>query len=363
MSDPRPHLVHFRPSFGTGGAELRTVQLLNHLGSRYRQTMVAFDGVFTSADKVSPAAPVRYISCRNSRNPAGMLAAVRRLLRDLSPQLVLTYNWGSMDAVAAVRLSRCCPLIHTEDGFDVDEAERQLPRRVLFRRLLLAGAHRVVVPSETLLRVVLDVWKLPKDKVLLLPNGVDLERFSPVEKPASDELVIGCVGNLKPVKRQQRLLDACAHAAKRFRLRLLLAGDGSDRPMLEQRAADLGIADRVEFLGLLADTSSVYRRLDIFALSSETEQMPLTVLEAMAAGLPVVSTDVGDVKSMVSDLNRSFIVPPAEYPAALERMASDADLRRAIGEANRRRAGERFDLRWMLARYEMLYEEALRRGA
>ena len=91
-------------------------------------------------------------------------------------------------------------------------------------------------------------------------------------------------------------------------IRLVVVGDGPERPALEQQARDLGIAENVEFAGWHEELVPLYRQFDIFALSSTTEQMPLSVLEAMACGLPVVSTDVGDVSKMVADENRPMVV-------------------------------------------------------
>jgi len=150
--------------------------------------------------------------------------------------------------------------------------------------------------------------------------------------------------------------------------RLLVAGDGPERTALEETARRLGIADRVAFLGQIAHPEALFAELDLYALSSDTEQMPLGVLEAMAAGLPVAGVDVGDVKEMVALENRPFIVPRDDEPAlakALGSLVQDAQLRRAVGEANRRRAANSYPMKRMIDDYRRLFAEtsSLARGA
>jgi glycosyltransferase involved in cell wall biosynthesis len=122
-------------------------------------------------------------------------------------------------------------------------------------------------------------------------------------------------------------------------------------------AAELGVADRVTFAGHQADTPSFYQGFDIFALSSDTEQMPLSVIEAMASGLPVVSTDVGDVRAMVAERNVPFItaLDDAALATALQRLAADPALRRQIGAANRDKAERDFDEATMFAAHAALW--------
>ena len=122
--------------------------------------------------------------------------------------------------------------------------------------------------------------------------------------PAVDTPVIGTVAALREEKNISRLMHAFAMLPAG---RLVIVGDGPQRPALEALAASLGVAERVCFAGHHLDTAAFYAQFDIFALSSDTEQMPLSVIEAMASGLPVVSTDVGDVRLMVASENIPFV--------------------------------------------------------
>jgi glycosyltransferase involved in cell wall biosynthesis len=136
---------------------------------------------------------------------------------------------------------------------------------------------------------------------------------------------------------------------------------------LERQAQDLGLAGRVVFTGVVSDPVDCYRAMDLFALSSDTEQMPIAILEAMGAGLPVVSTDVGDVREMVSAANRQFVTPLSDdsaYAQAITTLAQRADEREPLGRMNRSRCAAAYDLRVMVERYRQLYENVLdARGA
>jgi glycosyltransferase involved in cell wall biosynthesis len=139
--------------------------------------------------------------------------------------------------------------------------------------------------------------------------------------------------------------------------RLVIVGDGPERAALQALAASLGVAERVCFAGHHQDTAAFYAQFDIFALSSDTEQMPLSVIEAMASGLPVVSTDVGDVRMMVAEANTPHVVrlDDAALTGALAALIADPNARRRIGLANRTKAALAFDQAAMFAAYGALW--------
>ncbi|MFT7485183.1 MAG: glycosyltransferase involved in cell wall biosynthesis, partial [Candidatus Paceibacteria bacterium] len=215
-----PHLLHVFSTFVPAGPEMRTVRMINALGQEFRHSILAIDGRTSAREELAPNAPVVMLdSLPRSGTPKTVLA-LRRLIRETQPDLVLSYNWGAFDSVIATRslgLSR--RHIHHEDGFNIDEAHEFKGRRIWARRLLLGGVARVVVPSEVLAGVSREHWRLLANKLQLIPNGIDLDSFS--SEPSSSELrnelgispdspVIGFVGHLRPVKNPGRLLAACA---------------------------------------------------------------------------------------------------------------------------------------------------------
>jgi glycosyltransferase involved in cell wall biosynthesis len=277
----------------------------------------------------------------------------------LRPDVLITSNWGSIE-VAMANLVVGLPHLHMEDGFGPEERDRQLPRRVWARRLLLRRSV-VMLPSQTLRRIAGDIWKLPAKNLRTIPNGVDLELFAP-SPPGSrwrgEHPVIGTVAALRPEKNIARLIHAFAQIDRDRGARLVIVGDGGERPALESLARELSLDDRIEFVGHIEAPQARYASFDLFALSSDTEQMPLSVLEAMAAGLPVVATDVGDVRSMVADENAAHIAPcdDTALAAALNALLVDPANARRIGAANRIRAERMFALDTMIAAHGALIE-------
>jgi L-malate glycosyltransferase len=366
------HVLHVFPSFGIGGVPLRMVRVINHVGARLRHTVIALDNNFDAAEDL--AGDFELMPPPANRNGGSLGAIVRgsmTLLR-IRPDLLMTYNWGAIEWAMANRLLPVSRHLHIEAGFSQAEADRQLPRRVRFRRWALARCDRVVVPSFALEQLACNVWRLPQERVLNVPNGVDAGRFSALDRDAAPgftrrpgELVVGTVAPLRPEKNVGRLLRVFARLDPSLGARLLVAGDGIEREPLERLAAELGIAGRVVFTGRVAP-EAVLGSIDVFALSSDTEQMPNALLEAMAASRPVAAVDVGDVKRMVCDDNREFIVSRDDgsaFAAAISRLLRDPDKRRVLGDKNREKVVSEYSQERMLATFSKILTEGNRRSA
>lgn len=364
IAAPRPRrLLHVFSTFAVGGPQVRFAQLANALGRRYEHVVVAMDGDYACGERLDPELAVSFPRPALPRaGLAGNALVFRRLLRGFAPDLLATYNWGAIEWAAANLLPVCAHL-HVEDGFGPQESERLLRRRVMLRRFVLPRADRVVLPSRTLYAIARDRWRLPEARLAYVPNGIDCARFAgpadPDFRPSlglSPELpLIGTVAGLRREKNLSRLLSAFAAVA--VPAALVVAGDGPERPRLEAEADALGIAARVRFLGRVAQPETVLRNLDLFALTSDTEQMPYGVIEAMAAGLAVVSTDVGDVRLMVEADNAPFVGPPEAgwLAARMTALLGDAGLRRRIGAANRRKANAEFAEQRMIEAWDRLF--------
>ena len=283
--------------------------------------------------------------------------------------LVLSYNWGSMDGVMAHRIFApfrdLSPLIHHEDGFNEDESVKRNWKRNGFRRLALPTAEALVVPSALLERIAADEWGAAR-RTRVIRNGIDVAAYAnatqvsiPGFERRRDEVVIGTVAGLRKVKDLPRLVRAVA--ALPANVRLVIVGEGPEREAIAAEAAACGMAERILMPGFMTEPGRWIGQFDLLALSSRSEQAPIAVIEAMAAGLPVVSPDVGDVQAMLSNENRRFVAnDEAAFRAALAELAADGDLRAVVGAANKRVAAERFDESTMVAGYENLYGRALR---
>jgi glycosyltransferase involved in cell wall biosynthesis len=359
-------ILHVFSTFAVGGPQVRTASLIQHFGPRYRHSIVAMDGNYACAERIAPGAEVRYpkLDIRKG-DTMGNRARFRAYLRQSRPDVLVTSNWGTIEWAMA-NLPMVVRQIHVEDGFGPEERNQQIRRRVLTRRLLL-GFRDVVLPSQTLLRIARDVWRLPTQRLHYIPNGIDLAAFGhPVDPGISADWsgtgpVIGTVAALRAEKNLPRLMRAFAIVRDRMVARLVIVGDGGERPALASLAAELGVAESVHFTGHMAQPQSVIGAFDLFALSSDTEQMPLSVLEAMAAGLAVVSTDVGDVRAMLAPENDAFVVGLEDGLLAdgLTRLLASDRLRQGIGAANRAKAVRQFDQKEMFTTYADLWDGRL----
>jgi glycosyltransferase involved in cell wall biosynthesis len=359
-----PLLLHVFPSFNIGGPQVRFATLANRLGGRFRHAVVTMDGRQEARALLDPALDIRFLQVDVLKGDmCGNLRRFRATLRDIEPDLLVTSNWGSIEWALA-RTGTGVPHLHMEDGFGPEEHACQVPRRVMARRLLLRRAT-VVLPSRSLWRIATETWRLPQSGVRLLPNGVDIDRFAAANPcKGVQPVVIGTVAALRPEKNIGRLIRAVARLPAAISARLVIVGDGPERAKLQSLAAAEGVGARVEFAGHRADPAPFYAGFDIFALSSDTEQMPLSVLEAMASGLPVATTDVGDVSDMLDAANRPYVVAreDAALADALARLASQSGLRAALGAANRARAKAEFAETDMVAAWRDLFAGlALRR--
>lgn len=372
-----PHLLHVFATFAPAGPQVRTVGLMNACGGEFRHSVVALDGRTEAASLVAGEVDCRVLTSPPKAGTPCTVRALHRLLRRERPDLVLTYNFGALDAVVAAKLQGLA-CIHHEDGFNPDEVHGLKARRVWLRRLLLPGVFAVVVISETLATIARERYRLPPDLVHFVPNGIDLTRFAPAPRNlalrrglgiADSAFVAGAVGHLRPEKNLGLLLEALARCAPAHDVNALVLGDGPERSRLETQASAAGLGGRVHFVGYHADPRAHYAAMDALAITSYTEQQPLALLEAMACGLPAVATDVGDVRAMLAEPNRAFVHAlqgPAAVPAALEglaaslaRLASDRGLAATLGRANRAEVERRFDARRMQAAYRALYRAAL----
>lgn len=361
----RPHLVHVFHGFGIGGSQVRLAAIIEGLGDRFSHTIISLNGAAEAASLLDPRADVTIAPpLEPAGGPLARLALYRRRLDALKPDLLLTYNWGGMDFVLA-NLTRGTPHLHVEDGFGPEEIKRQFRRRVLTRSFALSRSD-LIVPSATLDGIATGAWRLNRRRVHWIPNGIaerdswstslgDLHLSLPAGLP-----LIAWAGALRPEKSPLRLLRA--YAPVKDKAALLIIGDGPEKAQVEAEIAAGGYAN-VRLLGYRKDARDIIMQCDILALSSDTEQMPLAVLEAMDAGLAVASTDVGDVRRMVAPANAPFVSASESGLAdALAALVEDGALRRRLGEANRAKCREDYSLAGMIEAWRAQFDRMLARS-
>lgn len=370
--DVLPHLVHVFPSFGVGGQQVRLASIINRLAGQYRHTVITLNGDAgaRSLIGIDEGFSVKIFGKPQPRIPGPWsLHRFHTFLKQLNPTILLTYNWGSTEWALVNRLALNRPHLHFEDGFGSDESiVRQLLRRILFRRVALGGEKtRIVVPSQQLLHLVTDTWGFRRETVVHIPNGIDCDRFSAAPDPElavrvnrqAGELIVGTIAALRPEKNLPRLIRSFAALPQAPNSRLVIAGDGPERLRLEQIAQESSAGARIVFLGAVPTAERALGLFDVFAITSDTEQMPYTVLEAMAASLPIVATDVGDISTMVATDNRPYIVScqdDSRFVQALTTLIKDRNLRNKIGLLNRERVHREYGINKMIAAYDLLFE-------
>lgn len=370
-----PRILHCHSTFAAGGKEVRAARLMNAWGPRLDHTIVSAEPqAMAAAALIEAQVPVRYPAdfppLKGQPTP-GRLAGLARAMQGFD--LVCTYNWGAMDVVMAHRVYggvwKLPPLVHHEDGFNEDEAARLNLKRNRYRRAALGRAVALIVPSRLLETIAREVWRQPEARVLRIPNGIDTAAFAAPPDPAAlpirkgaGEFWVGTLAGLRAVKRLGDLVAACATLPPEWHL--VICGEGPERAAILAAAHSHGIAGRVHLPGNV-DPAKVAGLFDIFALSSASEQFPLSVVEAMAAGLPVAATDVGDIRQILAPENAALLTPPGDVRGlqdALAALAADPALRARLGAANAARARENFDFAVMQAAYENAYARAMGRG-
>jgi glycosyltransferase involved in cell wall biosynthesis len=363
------NILHLHSSFDLGGKEARAVRLMNAFGDRARHMIVSgVPGALSARASIDKG--IRYEIAQDpppltGRPSVARYEAIARYMRRFD--LVLTYNWGAIDGVMAKRVfpKGAPPLIHHEDGFNADEASGLKTERNVYRRIALGAAQALVVPSDLLEWIAFNRWKQPAARLHRIANGIDTARYVNRPDPRAipgfvrdkREVVIGALAGLRAVKDLPQLIRAVGGVAGR--VRLVIVGDGPERGAIQLAAEAMGLADRLVLPGFLPRPERYVGLFDIMALSSRSEQFPISVVEGMAAGLPIASTPVGDVAKMIAVDNAPYIAAHQGeiwLRDAIQPLVADADLRARVGAANRAKAAAEFDEATMIARYRSLYE-------
>jgi glycosyltransferase involved in cell wall biosynthesis len=334
---------------------------------------------------------VRAIHLHSLCRPLSPIADARawwRLYREMKavrPAIVHTHmaKAGMLGrlAAAAYNLTRGrhprARVIHTYHGHVLEGYFSPLMTRVFIslERMLARISDAIVAISPAIERELRDGFRIGRaQQYRVVPLGFDLGAFAVVDDPArararqelrlgADAEVVSTVGRLTAIKQHRLFLDTVAIAARqRPRLVALVAGDGELRADLEQYAAELGIADRVRFLGWRRDLATIYGATDVFLLTSRNEGTPVALIEAMATGVPGVSTDVGGVKDVIVSADVGERIPDGDaagLAAAIVGYLSDRNRARAAGQRARAAVLDRYSLDRLVADINGLYRDLL----
>jgi glycosyltransferase involved in cell wall biosynthesis len=323
-------------------------------------------------------------SLSQAPNPAHDAAALARIVaiaRRFRPHLIHTHmaKAGFLARLAALTTLRSRPvIIHTYHGH-VLEGYFGPRKSALYRsleRLLGRRSDCLIGVSQATVDDLVRLGVAARDRFRVIPLGLDLEPFANSDPGAGrrlrrrlgigeDDIVLSFVGRVVPIKRLDVLLRALALAGDATPLRLLMVGDGEIRPRLQALSRELGIEDRIRFLGYRRDLTTIAAAADIAVLTSANEGTPVSLIEAAAAGLPAVATRVGGVGEVVTPDTGVLVSPddPEAVATALLRLASDPELRARLGAGAREHALRRYSAPRLVADIDALYGELLtRRG-
>lgn len=356
MTTAALRVLHVVRSLDVGGVERGVINVVQGLDRQgFTQAVCCLEG----AGRLAAGLPasVALFDCGGGR-VAPVLRAARAMGR-FQPHITHARNCGAwLNGGVAWRLAgapgRLMFSIHGLDWVGPVPAGRAR----LYRLLARMSTALVAVSRPTAEHFAAQTGISPS-RFGVLPSGVDVTRFQPGEG-GQGVLRLGCVARLGQQKGHHRLIDAFAAAVARSArpLELWLIGDGPYRAELEACAVTAGVADRVRFLGEVEDVPARLRALDIFILASEQEGRPTSIMEAMAAGLPVIATQVGAVADLVRDGVTGRLVAAGDGLALCEailQLAGDAALRRQFGHAARADAEARLSLDAMVDRYATFY--------
>lgn len=354
-------ILHIFPSFAPGGVESRIVDVANRAGPDFHHLVGALDGRMTAAVRFAEATSRSAVEVRGLDSPRAW-PAIRRILAELSPDLLCTYNWGAIDWAIVARLVGWRRHIHFESGFGREEASRPLRRRSLARRVALARTAAVVVPSFRLADLVREEKWVDAGRIRHIVNGVDAAYFAPGGARRAEPPVVLAVGGLRPEKRFDRLVAIFAGSGLAERATLEICGDGSGMAALRAQAEASGATGRICLRGHVDDIRPRLAAASVFAMSSATEQMPNALLQAMAMELPVIAFDAGDIRRMLPPAQHPFVIAQEDeggYRTGLARLLDDPGLRRELGRENRAHVLRHFTMDAMVEAYRGLYRDAM----
>lgn len=365
-----PVVVHIIYRLDIGGMETVLVEFLNNCPEdTYQHVIIAL----TKATSFRKRITNKNVSIKALNKKEGkdfnIFFKISAMLGKLKPKVVHTYNMACLEYQLAAFLNQVPLRIHAEHGRDNTDIYGENRKYNLMRRVMDKFVHYWVPVSKDLETWLIRKVRIPARKVKLIYNGVDTDKFRPDQKNGKDKrdnntFLIGTIGRLDPVKNHDLLVDAFLKIIKRSggqgrNLQLKIIGEGPERERIEKQIQDLKLQESVDMPGACDNICEVLNTFDIFVLSSKAEGIPMTVLEACACNIAVVSTCVGGIPEIFDNEERIGTMVPSENSNALayaiQKYMGDPQLSMTHGLAGRKRVLERFSIVTMTRQYQELY--------
>ncbi len=304
-------VVHLVYSMGCGGLEKVIVNLINGSYEEVEHNIISLTPEFEMTAGIIPDIKIFCLDKKPGKD-IGCHFRLYKLLKQLSPDAINTYNFGTIEYHVTAYLAGVKTRVHSDHGHGGDAQDGLNKKNNFIRKVSSYFIDDYVVVSQDLMDWVTKVVKVKPGRLHLIQNGVEVPSSISIKKPtATGEKVICTVGRLDPVKNQPLLLKAFKQVLQSTTLpvTLKIVGDGPERNALEALAVSLDIQRHVEFMGYREDVREQLESCDVFVLSSHYEAMPMTILECMAIGRPVVTTDVGGIRHFINERYASFVAP------------------------------------------------------
>ena len=357
----RRRVLILNATYVVGGAE-RNLQLLAlHLHSRFDLHVCSLYQPGEIGEQIREAGIPFHALYGHSRTDWRVLPRFLSLLRRIRPEVLLTVDapYAVLYAVLAKRLKIARKLVIAVHSFGKIKRTREM---AFARRFAARATDTLIALAESHRRFLLEEEGWQAHEVVVIPNGVDLQRFTPEGGNLREQWglspntpAFGVVAGLRPEKNLFRFLRVAQQVLSALvEARAFVVGDGELRHDLETSSQQMQCASRIVFTGALHDIPAVWRSLDVAVLTSDTEVLPMTLIEAAACAVPAVSTDVGAVRDVVLDGQTGFVVPVEDEDTLAERilyLLRHPEERRAMGRRAREHAEAHFDLRQMVERY------------
>lgn len=363
-----PKVLHVIISMAMGGAETLVYNMVKHSSFAENKPVVCcLKSVGTLGEKLKEEGFTVYNHSSGDGTDWSLIGWIRDIIRTEKIDVVHAHQYPAFfSAVPAAFLAGRTKVIYTEHGRLFPDVPHW--KRRLVNPLLAAMTNHLVSISSSTATAMADIDNVPRNRIKIINNGVDFSRMNPPVDIAEKKRelgigesckVIGTAARLEAIKNIPMMLrtfklvhsvlpDSC----------LMIAGDGSQSGNLKVLANDLGIQDSVKFIGLRFDMPEIYRLMDVFLLTSFTEGISVTLIEAMASGVPGVVTDVGGNPEVVSDGVSGYLVPFDADALLAERVVallSEPSLAEQMGSRARKRAVEHFSFDTMMTSYGSLY--------
>ncbi len=364
MTTMPPLIVHIVYRFDIGGLESVLVNMINTMPrNAYRHTIISLTESSEFERRIERDDVEVICLHKKAGNDFKIHLKIWQLLRQLKPSIVHSYNIATLEYQVIAFLAGVKQRLHAEHGRDIYDLKGDNKKYQYLRRLINPFISKWVAVSKELHDWLIETVQLPNQKVQLIYNGIDLALYQQKPRKKNHDFMMGTVGRLAAVKDQLTLIKAVEQLIQQYpalknSVKLILVGDGELYDDLNQSIIAADLQDNVELLGARNDVAAILQTFDVFVLPSLAEGIPLTILEAMATALPVITTNVGGNPELITENSNGFLIEPKDIDVLVRQLKYYYDFPERIkqhGLQGRKIVEERFSVEAMTKQYLQLY--------